>query len=195
MVNKNLFISCILIIGICIIPIVIILYLDNQVKNELILNNFKNRNEPIFSYHGKKSSIFTEYSYNIFNIANQSSIHIKSISLDWCDVKIFLNNDNNNWKDFKNIEIGIYGNNSKNSFNIIFEDKEKKNFIYQLIDNWKGWKNIVIPLKNFKSRKDWLPTEANINYIIDYPISYLQYFMATNGYFDLYFDYIKVTKK
>lgn len=55
-----------------------------------------------------------------------------------------------NWSSQDLFVLSMFGNNSKNTFNIILRAPSVEDyFVYTLVDDFKGWRNIVVPLTGF----------------------------------------------
>lgn len=96
------------------------------------------------------------------------------------------------WKKYSAISFYIYGSNSQAK--VAFDIKDNGNEMWRFIveDNFPGWKEIVCPLAEFFSRRDWQPNSADRNANLDFPLQSYQFEILAPAKGTLYFDEVKL---
>lgn len=74
------------------------------------------------------------------------------------------------WGKIKYFHCWILGTGTQEVFDIFLEDWQGEEFGSLLVNNWKGWKEIFIPISDFHSRLDWQPPYSKVNRKIDFPL-------------------------
>lgn len=97
-----------------------------------------------------------------------------------------------NWQAYNAIAFYVYGSNSK--ADIAFDVKDKGNELFRFVvnDDFSGWKQIVCRFKDFDSREDWQPVNANKNMFIDFPVKSYQFEPLAPSKGTFYFDRVEL---
>ncbi len=163
--------------------------------NGIVIANFEYDSPQVTTYQGPQSKVSAVYIKDIVNKGKQS-LHVMNDTKDWGGALLGLSDELADWSAYNTYKMWVYGKNSGCGFTITLEEtKDLELWVYPVVDNWKGWKQIIIPLKSFTERADWQPDKAVKNGKIDYPLKSFQFCTTANGTFDLYFGQIEVTKE
>jgi len=98
------------------------------------------------------------------------------------------------WEEFDRFSLYMYGSNSGGVVNFDIKDAGGEMWRFVIKDDFKGWKEIVCPFSSFFVRKDWQPSSAERNELLDFPIMSFQFEPrgTTKGIY--YFDCVKLLK-
>lgn len=106
-------------------------------------------------------------------IARGYNLKIQGAEKGWGSWK--LKPEEIRWPDYNGISLLMYGRNTGST--IAFDLKDAQNQLWRILidDDFTGWKEISIPFNQFFSRSDWQPQDAQINDIVDFPLTSYQF--------------------
>ncbi len=186
---------------------------DGQFKNLILPQKkmllFDITNEKITSYsvyHGLRSKVEINTNRNeITEGRNSFSADFNdpydNVNNAYAGIQVHLNYDKMDWTGMDTFKIWIFGRKTDISYFMTLVDKWEEQFIYWFTDDWKGWKQITIPLDHFWFRTRYQSSTAKINNKIDYPLSALEFQMnlwdrsTSVGVFRLTIGEMEVTRE
>lgn len=167
-------------------------------KEKLIyITGFEKPFIPICSFNGPLSKISYRFITNIVH-SGKYALEVKTDTEGYSGVSIedtSLPPRSMDWTEMKTLNLWIDGSAAGEVFYIKLVDRGHEEFMYLLVDNWKGWKRISIPLDKFHSRVDWQPENAMVNRKIDYPLKTLHIVNFYNSKATLVVDDIDVSSE
>jgi endo-1,4-beta-xylanase len=98
-----------------------------------------------------------------------------------------------NWSALRTMKLWVEGSRNGAEIRIVLEDAQKEQFTQSFFDNFKGWKEISLPIKKFVPRTDYQDPKARLNNRLDYPLAFIHFFTSDKGGYTLVYDDIIVT--
>ncbi len=164
------------------------------IADQILISDFEDSSKELITYAGPQSKIEAVYSSEQAKSGKQSA-KITHQTKDWAGGLVVVEKEKGDWTGMKTFRMWVYGSGSNFKFNIDLEDAQKEQFRYSITDDFKGWKEFVIPLSDFKFRTDWQAPDAVLNRKLDFPMMTVQFCTANLGNFTLYFDDIIIDSK
>lgn len=164
------------------------------IAEQILITDFEDSSKELITYVGPQSKIEAVYSTEQAKSGKQSA-KVTHNTRDWAGALVVVPPEKGDWTGMKTFRMWVYGSGSQARFNIDLEDAQKEQFRYTVTDDFKGWKELVIPLSDFKVRTDWQAPDAKINRKLDFPMMTVQFCTANLGNFTLYFDDIVIDSK
>jgi hypothetical protein len=154
-------------------------------------------NEPqtedfIRLYNGPSSPIKGEYSTEQVH-EGKHSFKVTTKTTDWSGIEYSVPKGSAIWSQLRSLKMWMYGSGSDTEIKVVVEDVKREQLTYSIYDNFKGWKEVSIPIGGFVSRTDWQHDDAITNGKIDYPVRFLHFFTTNKGELTVYYDNIYVT--
>jgi hypothetical protein len=171
--------------------LLMIMPITSPAGNGMIITDFEDSKMDIFTYAGSSSSVTAEYQSAVVHGGKQAARITEKIS-DWGGAGFTLSSPKGDWSGYKKLKMWIFGGNSGKKFSIDLEEAGKEQHRYTMSDDWKGWKEIVINISDFKVRSDWQPDDAKKNGKLDFPLKNLHLFTSNQFNSELVFDDISV---
>ncbi len=136
----------------------------------------------ISSYKSKEMNVdfgstITNYFSENFLFQNKKSLFVEFniIQPAWMGIELLFNESLMDWSNMNTLKLNIFGTKSQKNYLIQLEDKNEELFVYKVLDNWDGWKELSIPISKFESRSPYQKNRKSINKKIDYPLKTLQF--------------------
>jgi beta-glucosidase len=164
------------------------------VAESILITDFEDSSQELITYAGPQSKVTAVYSTEQAKSGKQSA-KVTHNTKDWAGALVVVPKEKGNWTGMKTYRMWVYGSGSNSKFYVDLEDAQKEQFRYVLTDDFKGWKEIVIPLSDFKWRTDWQAPDAVLNKKFDFPMMTVQFCTANLANCTLYFDDIVIDSK
>ena len=98
------------------------------------------------------------------------------------------------WGNFKGLSFHVLGEASNILVAFDIKDSKGEMFRYMFKDDKRAWSRIICPFKEFFSRSDWQPNNAEVNSVIDFPVMSFQLEVRTPAKGILYIDKVELVK-